>query len=546
MNKFKKIMLGALSVLTLGLFVVTGAKVTAATSSSTADGYTTEINSIDYTVSETNAYFTTNKTVWGSGSFTATFTSIIDGEYPKDTGHGIKMESDAYIQFTTKGTTRVQIAYGGNHATKLATVKLVKVVDSSDTNIGTSSDGGTFSTIAFADFQNLEAGTYKIVKGSNQAVVVEVKVTDVYSASVSYNKVVFYDSDKETKLGEREIETGSTTTAIENPAPSSVGQIFDKWLNVSDDSVFSESTTFDADAEFYATYKTDSNYSVTSGNLLDTNTITKIYNEAFSKQLTSTLPVTNTNFEILNGDTIQADAKTIATGIDDSEYAIRFGGNFNNAKNGLGIMTAGAGKLTIYARANAGDDATSYKGQLFTYDKDATENKYPMYLETENSADRTAVVKFEFDITEGNYYYFGNSTGAFYVYYAKFEQTSPVVALQQASNELIDNTYRLVRFIFVVDADVSLSDLTNKITLIVDGGTTNEVTATVSPLAAAKTITNNSSTYVSNGYKFSSKTNISYVVYIAKFTESTFSGHTLKAKLNYGDVDYPTSSYTFA
>ena len=124
-----------------------------------------------------------------------------------------------------------------------------------------------------------------------------------------------------------------------------------------------------------------------------------------------------------------------------------------------------------------------------------------------------------------------------------------IIPLQQ---EAIDGDSTYIRFVFIIKNDVELksADLENKLTLILDDGLESEQTLTRSPNVYKK-LTLSGETYIATineeSYTFDNETNTDdvYVVYVVKFTTATYSGHNVKASLNYNNNEYKTSGYDF-
>ncbi len=299
MNKFKKVMLGALSVLTLGLFVATGAKVDAASQDYTFDlDLTSYSSSKNYSVvskEDTNVTHSINVSATGTNSSSKSYTgnSIISSETGVSYQQGVKMESASYIKISTTGSWTLTVLFGCKTANKPLLVCDTSTGTSNSSNVTVTGGNTNTTNVATITATSDTAGDFYIRRNGKEEHVFEIKLVDNFDASSNVD-VKFYDNDKTTEFDSKSVAVGETTTAPANkPAAPSIGMTFDKWLNVDDDSVFSESTTFDEAASFYATYKTDTNYSVTSGNVLDTTTIADIHDEGFTT-ISSKTNVTST------------------------------------------------------------------------------------------------------------------------------------------------------------------------------------------------------------------------------------------------------------
>ena len=568
MNKFKKIMLGALSALTLGLFVVTGSKVLADTSYTT---YTADFKSGSL-VNSTAGYFTAAK---GSSSYssssncTATFTSIINGESYSDQ-NGCKMESSTTITFTTTATSvsTVTILWGAN------------VNAETDVNF----DGSASSTKTAANktnavsetWTNVAAGSHTIGRGAsgNQAVIFEVKVVEAITQETGTYTVTYNNNGHGTA---QDAVPGSTALPDELPELSETGYIFDGWYYDNNtfeneanagDAISTNTTlyakwsknnaewctitfnanggtcsTSTAEAVFGSTYTlptaTKENYALTGwsdgttthkgtytvpsestatltaqwistditvydSNVLTNGMINELYTSSIitDTKITEQFDINDSIYSVLNNDSIVADKKTISSELGDSSHAIKSGGQFNNAKNGLGINAPSAGKLTVYARVNG---TNTYKGQLFN-------SSYTKIDETENTATSAAVVAFEFDIDAAGQYYFGNTAGGFYIYYASFVVV-PTTEIYWQTGTDSNNKTDLVRVIGVIEnVEDGFANIDNVTLTYTKSGASTVTTQTITTLYTA--IMDGENAYSVGNVSFGLETGTYYVVFV--------------------------------
>ena len=155
-------------------------------------------------------------------------------------------------------------------------------------------------------------------------------------------------------------------------------------------------------------------------------------------------------------------------------------------------------------------------------------------------------------VSDKSYLIFSGIVGNFNLGEITVTSTSnPVTSLQQEGKV---GTSTLVRFVYIISGNTTLTkdNLTNKLTLKLDGDTENEKTLTRSPNVVSK-ITSSSDTYSAavksrTAYAFDNETNTRdiYVIYIVEFTTSKYIGHTISASLEYNSTSYSTTSYTFA
>ena len=208
------------------------------------------------------------------------------------------------------------------------------------------------------------------------------------------------------------------------------------------------------------------------------------------------------------------------------------------------------GTLKIYATQ------TSSQSRTFSVKNSNGTEVYSYQPSTKGTSN--AIVG-EIELTPGVYTVVGNpqsgETGnkpmnvAGFKFVANADSANLTVTAAQQETEVIDG-YRYVRFVYIIDgANVPASALNNKLTLVLDEGTAIQQAIDVTPNCVKK-ITNGSNTYEAEipglgNYEFSEKTNVTYVVYVVKFTNSKYINHTISSTLDYNGSTYSTSSYTF-
>lgn len=249
--------------------------------------------------------------------------------------------------------------------------------------------------------------------------------------------------------------------------------------------------------------------------------------------------IDGTMFKILSTDASKVRIDANNKSIDDFSFTKRlvFGGKASTTSCALLVKAPSAGKLVVYGMSNSANSERTlglYTAQLGNVDVDGFTN------------DGNEIAKYEYNLTSGGDYLLGAVSGGFSIYYVAFE--AEVTALQQ---EAVSGESTYVRFVFIVrDATLTTADFANKLTLILDDGLESKQTVTRSPKAYNKlTLGGNTYSATVNGsaYNFdnSENSNDIYVVYVVKFTTITYSGHNVKASLNYGGTEYKTSGYDF-
>ena len=251
MNKFKKVLLGAMSVLTLGLFVAVSAKVNAGTTNTT---YTADFKTGSL-VNSTAGYFTAAKGTSAfnaSGNCTASFTSIIDGE-SYSSKKGCKMEGTTTITFTTTATSvsTVTVLWGNNKNSESAGVKL------DDTDSTTLTSNSAFNVVS-QTFSNVAAGEHIIKQNSNgkQSVVFEIKVVETITTEDGTYTVNYVNNGH----GSSQDAVPGVTELPELPVLSETGYTFGGWFY--DDSTFEDEATsgdsINANTTLYAKWTVNS------------------------------------------------------------------------------------------------------------------------------------------------------------------------------------------------------------------------------------------------------------------------------------------------
>ena len=214
------------------------------------------------------------------------------------------------------------------------------------------------------------------------------------------------------------------------------------------------------------------------------------------------------------------------------------------------IRIVKAGTLKIYATQ------TSSQSRTFSV-KNSSDTEIYSYQPSSKGASNANVGVVE--LTPGLYTIVGNPTSnetgnkpmnvAGFKFVADADSANLTVTAAQQETDVIDG-YRYVRFVYIIDgANVPESALNNKMTLVLDEGTANQQAIDVTPNCVRK-ITNGSSTYSANvpglgSYEFSAKENVTYVVYVVKFTNSKYITHTISSTLDYNGSTYNTTPYTF-
>ena len=202
-----------LTLLTLALGVWTGAWAD--------DTYTASFTSADWTQSTANYFSSVGTKNSPNANYAGTYNEI---EYSK----GLKMESDTKVQFTTTRTFDITIV----RSTKKNSDKTILFGTSEGTksalSFGSTLSDENNADVAVATLTDQEAGTYQIVRGSGEAGIVFVSVTEKGTntsptLTVGANSATIKATESGTEVTENITVngsnlTGSTLTATLSPA----------------------------------------------------------------------------------------------------------------------------------------------------------------------------------------------------------------------------------------------------------------------------------------------------------------------------------------
>ena len=531
MNKFKKVMLGALSVLTLGLFVATGAKVLADTVNDVYKADLTTITSSNKSVTATVVGGTKTMTFTASGYKSGagcTGTSLIGAATQFDVG--AKMNSGATVTFTTTHNWSAQILYGHK----------------SNTNTGIASNNGTVTnpaslsggTCGVATISGGTAGTIVLSRSSGETNIFEIVVTETYDSSVTYRAITYYDSDKKTVLGNDSVANGGKLTALADPVSSRLGEEFDCWVDSDGNKFDFANTTITADLSLYASYKTDANYAaaVESQYSLSSSLIEYMVDGGYST-LSSEVSLSSTIYSIgANAKVEKKDSNTTIAG-KSFIYDIATTGTVQKTSKYVKIDAPVDGVLVAYVKNGSSTDARSVN--LFT---PGTQNQVDS-----NAAfglEANGVARCEFKVEAGKSYTFGAvSGGSVYIYELELVPETVTPLVQKAT----DSTYTYVRFVTIVkgveEIDATAVSFSVTMTYTDETSRTKEYTPYV-----VKKITSSGKTYTAEvnsvSHEFDNAKNPTeyYVVYVLRFTTTNFTGCKVSATTTFANTPYTTAN----
>ncbi len=532
MNKFKKILLGVASVLTLGaLFTVTGIRSKADV---TNDVYKADLTTITQsnksyvaTVEGGNTTMTFTASTNKTGVTGVSGTSLITGSN-RDYTDGAKIASTDTVTFTTTHSWSADILF----AVKQTSSK-VKGLTTSNGNI-TNPTVSAANTLYTATISSGTAGNVSISRdGDKETWIFEIIVTETYDSSVTYRSVTYYDSDEETVLDTDSVADGSNLTAPSNPVSSRLGQEFDCWVDSNGNEFdFENDTVTGGDLNLYASYTTDSNYSskIENANKLSNGIIEYMHSQSITST-TREIKVTNTIFSIGNKWDVEYKDSNTNVGGKSFHYDLKVGGKIQKDSQYIKVEAPSKGCLVAYVK-----NASSSAAATLSIDNYGTQTV--VRSASAIDANETAVATIE--VPAAGNYSFGISNGnGFYLYELEFIPESVTPLVQKATDE----TYTYARFVTIIKGvdEISASDVTFSVTMTY----ANESTKTVEYTPyVVKRITQSGATYVADvnsvSHTFDNSVNPTeyYVVFVLRLTTSKFSGNSVKATTTFGGESY--------
>lgn len=593
MRKMKGIMLGVLSVLTLGLFVATGAKVNAATYT-----YGTDVVSTTTRSGDTRTWdFTTN--LPGSNTKPATGDNINDIIVDKGNKEVVinstaknalafKSDNSNAFSYSTIADDKDTSGFLVNRTTISKTDSSLAGISGASFYVPVPEDSAGSITILWASNDSNRGllfdkygESYLYVKSNKTSPGESITFTsnDIqsYSSTGSYLKFISVDHSgtaKENKIGNIKVILSSgtygaaatlhTVTYMDGTStlktdaeavdgsnisytPKKYGYDFEGWYtDASLDSQYKVNTstyTVTGDVTLYANWTawTDNKIGI---NTLDGEAIAKIAT-GIDSSLTADLALAPSIYTYLENGAMTTTNVTLP-GASSATQAPCFNTSGALSTSQCGIKFTAPANGTFVAYVGSGGTGSSRNVVFNTGSGSINPTEGESTLEFDGTSYEPR--QFTFEVEEGTTYYLGGTNGV-RIYYISFEEnTTPEVTVTAYQQEAVNGAYTYVRFIFVVSNDTTLAtaDFDSKLTLILDDGLATQQTVTRSPKAYNK-ITLGGSTYTNGTYEFdnSVNTNDIYVVYVVKFTTETYIGHNVKASLTVNEVPYKTSGYNF-
>lgn len=416
MNKFKKILLGVASVLTLGaLFAVTSVvnAMNVTNNNKTATWTTSDMDGM-LQLGNSPTSFDSTKSYVGATSFNIkTYVTLIPVPSASSAGS---------LTITANGTKNDRYCYLIDNTTNAADTTLSFVMNGTPSNNFTSANVLSYNNAYYVGLIAYDGSSRYDFKASQ--FVVTLTSDDSY---VSQVKVSYYLQGSSTAISSNNISSGDTLT----PSITCWGKTITGYYSDSSCTIAWDSTSqITSDTSVYCKY-TDWTM---NGNALDVDLISKgydTYGNTTSDKADRAL--SGTIYTLLKGNTRfeSTSEMTVSSEIGKASHAIYTGGGFSdeNIKNGLRIQPTKSGTLSMYVYSGTDRALTMYDSSSTEIDAGQTTGKNTMTL-----------VTYHLDANET--YDFG-AGGAFYIYYTEFVAdmadgtTASVFAEKNASGDTL-------------------------------------------------------------------------------------------------------------
>ena len=469
MNKFKKVMLGALSVLTLGLFVVVGTKVEAAslengtvlvsTTTYAGDtktwGFTTNLPSSNTNIavgSDINGIVSAKDGTNGSKSAPIAIKSSASNGYDTYPGSEFLVpvpsaDSTGTVTRTGNANNSRYLALGSNTAVALASSMTFDFdTDDIETNPTLSNDSTVTGYYLRFVVSGGEAKTYSISVQLKDG-------TTTYGEVATLHTVTYMDGTTTLKTDAEAVDGSNISYA-----PKKYGYDFEGWYtdsNLTSESKIDTTTyTVTGDATLYANWTAWTNTGIEEYTL--SNAAIEKIETGIDGNLSADLALTPSIYTAMSGVGMTTTNVTLP-GASSATQAPCFNTNGAVKTNGNGIkFTAPAnGTLTAYVGAGGG----SQRNIKLTDGTNVLEPTTGSVVVGNIESARYTPVEIVYTLEEGTTYYFGGDNGV-RIYYISFEeQQLPTATFGTAVGTDNDNNTAIAFIIRLENVDdVTLLD----------------------------------------------------------------------------------------
>ncbi|MBQ6783872.1 MAG: InlB B-repeat-containing protein [Acholeplasmatales bacterium] len=517
MNKFKKVMLGALSVLTLGLFAVIGTRVDAADTSVFNANNGTDATDV---AKNTNFISDSILQIQAKGAKATFGADYALGDYDLGLWFSNNTTSTKGFYFTNTSSTEsieLTVVFGAFNSKTAVAVSSYFTTDTSNTVTTSTTDPVSLTT-------NLEAGTSSyLVTTGRQTSLFEVS----YSTGAVYYDVTLNDNGVETV---KSVKSGEKLVALDDMygytfAGYYLDEDFTEEFDYANETVTSELNLF---------VKWASNGYFTNDYKLTTSCISPFATEIGSSTAIASDIKLNHIYTALSG----------CKGYTSGNGAIVTNGGLATTQKGLKIdlSRASAGMLVV----NISCGGNSKRSAKLVNSSNTSISAYSGDVDwPDDSTDWYTSRTITYSIETAGVYYLGgdNSMRIFDVEFIP-ESVTPLV--QKAT----DSTYTYVRFVTIIKGveEIDATDVSFSVTMTY-ASDSSEKTVNYTPYVVKK-ITQNNDTYTatvgSATHTFDNSVNPTeyYVVYVLRLTTSKFSGNSVKATTTFGGTPYVSDSET--
>ncbi len=412
MNKLKKVMLGALSVLTLGLFVATGARVDAATAavdgtySVTAESFYTFDSSKDPSTKRDPDNITVGIFSWSTGTKTNNYAAYgYKGGSSTTNPTTLSWEHEIIIG----GTRKITVEIGTLAAGQQAKCTVYGYSENKTIKINGASKTSTTKWAVTPATETITSGSSFDIEFVTNYALLQIDVVISTDTGSTFYDVEFYDGT--TWLHTESVKENTTVSASSVNIPGYWGKAFDKWLD-EDGEEFDFNTKIAGNTKLYTSY-IDSEYAIKDANSLDVALMNKAKTIfGTSSALTDDKALTPSNFTVLTGSQFQSSGWGGTETLANSNSGVKVASP-SSTENAIKFVPSKSGSILVYAK-NGSSSSDRAVRMLDSSNKKVESTKL--------AGNSYGVV--EFDVEKDETYYIGGAGGNMYIYAIMFEYMS--------------------------------------------------------------------------------------------------------------------------
>ena len=534
MNKFKKILLGVASVLTLGaLFTITGVRVDAAIC--TSGGVSTYCT---YTVTETKAK-------WDFSSYAGTATSVSAANVTDANFFGLKtndtaiaMKTDPAIQQADGQVIKLPVPSNG-----AGTINIYNTSNNksrywswgeSSTLYQTSKNAVLSGSFTNDDITTAGDDSYLcLTQNGGGAVNVQyfeiVLTSGKFFSSADYCQLTIHSNGE--LLSESSVLKGSSVEALDDTFAYTFGGYY---LDENYENEFDYGNdTIDSDTELFIKWTPKNDTYFTNDYKLSSSVISPIVSQIGTASDTTESINVNNIFTVMSG----------VRGYSTNGIATR--GNFTTSSRCVKIDLNGQTNGVIVAKMTVGgNSARSAKMIEASGAEVACTSGNNSWTDAESNDYEIRTI--EYSVTGDNTYYLGGNN-SMRIFDVEFIPESVNALAQKA----VVDEYTYVRFVSIIKGvdEIDASDVTFSVTMEYADTSKDDKTVNYTPYVVKK-ITQSGETYTAtvggNTHSFDNSVNPTeyYVVFVLRLTTSKFSGNSVYATTTFGGNPYDSKPIT--